>query len=252
MAGHSKWNNIRIKKGRVDAKRGKPFTKLSREILVAGKHGADPEANFRLKIAIQKAKKENLPAANIDRLLKKLAGGEGADDLEEVTYEGYGPGGVAIIVEAATDNRNRTAAEVRLAFNKNDGSLGETGCVAWSFDQRGKLLVSRKQTTEEDLFLAATEAGALDIGEEEETDFFFVLTERNDLHEVRTGLEEAGLEVEDAQFVMIPQNTVGPTAEETISCLRLTEALEDCDDVQQVFSNIELTDEMMSEIEDKI
>lgn len=252
MAGHSKWNNIRIKKGRMDAKRGKLFTKLSREILVAGKHGADPEANFRLKIAIQKAKKENLPAANIDRLLKKLAGGDGADDLEEVTYEGYGPGGVAIIVEAATDNRNRTAAEVRLAFNKNDGSLGETGCVAWSFDQRGKLLVSRKQTTEEDLFLAATEAGALDIGEEEETEFFFILTERNDLHEVRTGLEEAGLEVEDAQFVMIPQNTVGPTAEETISCLRLTEALEDCDDVQQVFSNIELTDEMMSEIEDKI
>lgn len=252
MAGHSKWNNIRIKKGRMDAKRGKLFTKLSREILVAGKQGADPESNFRLKIAIAKAKKENLPSTNIDRLLKKLAGGDGADELEEVTYEGYGPGGVAIIVEAATDNRNRTAAEVRLAFNKNEGSVGESGCVAWSFDQRGKLLVPRENLSEEDLFLAASEAGAMDIGREEETEFFYVLTERNDLHEVRSKLEEQGLSIEDAQFVMIPQTSVEPSAEETIHCLRLTEALEDCDDVQQVFSNIEISDATMTQIEDRI
>jgi YebC/PmpR family DNA-binding regulatory protein len=252
MAGHSKWNNIRIKKGRMDAKRGKLFTRLSREILVAGQNGADPDSNFRLKIAIQRAKKENLPSNNIDRLLKKLAGGDGADALEEVTYEGYGPGGVAIIVEAATDNRNRTAAEVRLAFNKNEGSIGETGCVSWSFDQRGKLLVPRAAISEDDLFMAASEAGALDIGEEEETDFFFVLTERNDLHQVRTSLEESGLEIDDSQFVMIPQNTIEPTADEAVYCLRLTDVLEDCDDVQQVFSNIELTDQLMAEIEDKI
>jgi YebC/PmpR family DNA-binding regulatory protein len=252
MAGHSKWNNIRIKKGRMDAKRGKLFTKLSREILVAGQNGADPESNFRLKSAIQRAKKENLPSNNIDRLLKKLAGDDGDDRLEEVTYEGYGPGGVAIIVEAATDNRNRTAAEVRLAFNKNEGSLGESGCVAWSFDQRGKLLVPRSNIGEDDLFLAASQAGALDIGEEEETDFLFVLTERNDLHDVRTKLEESGLEIEDSQFVMIPQNTIEPSVDEAIHCLRLTDALEDCDDVQQVFSNIELTDQMMAEIEDRI
>lgn len=236
----------------MDAKRGKHFTKLSREILVAGQDGADPESNFRLKIAIARAKKENLPAANIDRLLKKLAGSDGSDALDELTYEGYGPGGVAILVEAATDNRNRTAAEVRLAFNKNDGNLGETGCVSWSFEQRGKLLVPRKSTTEDELFLAATEAGALDIGEEEETEFFFVLTERADLHKVRSGLEEADIEVDDAEFVQIPQNTIEVSEEETISCLKLTEALEDCDDVQQVFSNIELSDEMMSQIEDKI
>ena len=252
MAGHSKWNNIRIKKGRMDAKRGKRFTKLSREILVAGKGGADPESNFRLKIAIARAKKENLPSANIDRLLKKLAGGEGADDLEELTYEGYGPGGGAILVEATTDNRNRTAAEVRLAFNKNGGGLGETGCVSWSFDQRGKLLIPRSGLGEDELFIAATEAGALDFGEEEETEYYFVLTERNDLHAVRQGLEEAGLPVEDAMFVQIPQNTIEVSAEDSINCLKLTEALEDCDDVQQVFSNIELSDELMAEIEDKI
>ena len=206
----------------------------------------------KLGFWIQKAKKENLPSNNIDRLLKKLAGGEGADELEEVTYEGYGPGGVAIIVEAATDNRNRTAAEVRLCFNKNEGSLGETGCVAWSFDQRGKLLVPAEGIDEEELFLAASEAGALDIGEEEETDFLFVLTERNDLHEVRTKLEESGLEIEDSQFVMIPQTNIEPSARDAIHCLRLTDALEDCDDVQQVFSNIELTDQLMAEIEDQI
>lgn len=252
MAGHSKWNNIRIKKGRTDAKRGKLFTKLSREILVAGKDGADPDSNFRLKMAIVKAKKENLPAVNIERLLNKLSGGDGADSLEEVTYEGYGSGGVAILVEAATDNRNRTASEVRLAFNKNSGSLGESGCVSWSFDQRGKLFVPRTETDEEALFLAATEAGALDIGIEEGTAFYYVLTERGDLHLVRQGLASAKIPVEDAQFVQIPQNTITPVKQDTIDCLKLTEALEDCDDVQQVYSNIELTDEMMAEVEDEL
>jgi len=251
VAGHSKWNNIRIKKGRVDAKRGKLFTRLSREILVAGQGGADPESNYRLKDAIARAKKENLPSANIDRLLKKLAGDDGADSIEEVTYEGYGPGGVAILVEAATDNRNRTAAEVRLAFNKNGGGLGETGCVSWSFDQRGKLLVPRSAVSEEDLFLAATEAGAIDVGEEEETDFYFVLTERGDLHKVRVGLNDQDIEVEDAVFVQIPQNTLAVSVEDTLQCLKLTDALDDCDDVQQVFSNIELSDEVWAQIEDQ-
>ncbi len=249
MAGHSKWNNIRIKKGRVDAKRGKLFTKLSREILVAGKSGADPESNFRLKIAIARAKKENLPSANIERLLKKLAGGDSDDSFEEVTYEGYGPGGVAVLVEAATDNRNRTAAEVRLAFNKNGGSVGESGCVAWSFDQRGKLLVARRAVSEEDLFLAATESGALDVGGEEGTEFFYVLTERGDLHRVRHGLYGAGIEVEDAMFVQIPQTTTAVTNEEALSCMKMLDALEDCDDVQQVFSNLEISDGQLAEIE---
>lgn len=252
MAGHSKWNNIRIKKGRTDAKRGKLFTKLSRDILVAGKSGADPDTNYALKDAIARAKKDNLPSVNIDRLLKKLAGDDGADSLEEITYEGYGPGGVAILVEAATDNRNRTAADVRLAFNKNEGSIGESGCVSWSFDQRGKLLIPRAGISEEELFLAATEAGALDVGEEEETEYFFVLTERGELHNVRQTLKRANIVVEDALFVQIPQTTVVPNVADTINCLRLTEALDDCEDVLQVFSNIELSDAMMAEIEDQI
>lgn len=251
MAGHSKWNNIRIKKGRMDAKKGKAFTKLSRDILVAGKDGADPESNFRLKIAIQKAKKENLPAVNIERLLKKLAG-DGADDVEETTYEGYGTGGVAIMVEAATDNRNRTAAEVRLAFNKNHGSIGEIGCVAWLFDRRGKLSIPRKAVSEEDLFLAATEAGALDVGEDDEEEYFGVLTEPTELHQVRLGLEAAGIKAEDVQFVLIPRTRVETPAEDAIACLRLINVLEDLDDVVRVTSNIELSDALLKEIEDRV
>lgn len=251
MAGHSKWNNIRIKKGRVDAKRGKLFTKLSRDILVAGKDGPDPESNFRLKIAITKAKKENLPATNIERLLKKLAGG-GANDVEETTYEGYGSGGVAIMVEAATDNRNRTAAEVRLAFNKNHGSIGEAGCVAWQFDRRGKLSVARTTVSEEELFLAATEAGALDVGEDEEEAYFAVLTEPTELHQVRLGLESEGIKAEDVEFVLVPRTKVETSPEDAIACLRLIEALEDQDDVSRVTSNIELSDALLKEIEDKI
>ncbi len=252
MAGHSKWNNIRIKKGRMDAKRGKLFTKLSKEILVAGKDGADPESNFRLKVAIQRAKKENLPAANIERLLKKLGGGGGADDLEEVSYEGYGSGGVAILVEATTDNRNRTAAEVRLVFNKNNGSVGEAGCVGWLFDRRGQLMISRSVCGEEELLLAGMEAGALDLSTDEGDEHYALFTEQTDLHQVRMALEAEGISVEDAHFTMIPKNRVAVSAEDAVSCLRLAEALEDQDDVQNVFTNIELTDELMAEIEDQL
>lgn len=252
MAGHSKWNNIRIKKGRVDAKRGKLFTKLARDILVAGKEGADPDSNFRLKIAISKAKKENLPAVNIDRLLKKLAGGDGQDDMEELTYEGYGQGGIAILVEATTDNRNRTAAEVRLAFNKNDGSIGEGGCVAWLFDRRGQLMIPRDKVTEDDLFDAATTAGALDLQTEESEENFAVLTEPTDLHAVRLKLEEVNISAVDAGFVLIPRTRVEPTPDDAIACLRLIEALEDQDDVDRVTTNIELTDALLEEIEDKV
>ncbi len=252
MAGHSKWNNIRIKKGRMDAKKGQAFTKLARDILVAGKDGPDPESNFRLKIAIAKAKKENLPAVNIERLLKKLAG-EGADEVEETTYEGYGTGGVAIMVEAATDNRNRTAAEVRLAFNKNQGSIGEIGCVAWLFDRRGKLSVTRADASEEDLFLAATEAGALDVvPDDEDETLFAVLTEPTELHQVRMGLEGAGIKAVDVQFVLIPRTRVETSLEDALACLKLIEALEDQDDVQRVTSNIDLTDALLQQIEERL
>lgn len=252
MAGHSKWNNIRIKKGRVDAKRGQRFTKLSRDILVAGKDGADPDSNFRLKIAIAKAKKENLPAVNIERLLKKLAGG-GADEVEETTYEGYGLEGIAIMVEAATDNRNRTAAEVRLAFNKNNGSIGEAGCVAWLFDRRGKLTIPSARLLEDDLLLAATEAGALDVGlDEEDEDSYAVLTEPGDLHKVRVELDRQKIAASDLGFVLVPRTRIEPSPAGAIACLRLIDALEDLDDVVRVTSNILLTDTLLSEIEDKV
>lgn len=252
MAGHSKWNNIRIKKGRMDAKRGKRFTKLAKEILVAGKDGADPDANFRLKVAIVRAKKENMPAVNIERLLKKLAGGGGADDVEELTYEGYGAGGIALLVEAATDNRNRTAAEVRLAFNKNNGSIGEGGCVAWLFERRGQLHIPTDKVSEDDLFMAATEAGALDVLSGDDPEHFHVLTEPTELHQVRMGLKEAEIPVNDAEFVMLAKTKVDPSAADAVACLRLIEALEDVDDVQRVFSNMDLSDELLAEIEDKI
>lgn len=246
MAGHSKWNNIRIKKGKMDAQRGKLFTKLSKEILVAGKDGPDPESNFRLKVAIARAKEFNMPNVNIDRLLEKLSGG-GSDDLEEVTYEGYGPNGVAIMVEAATDNRNRTAAEVRLIFNKNGGNVGEGGCVAWMFDRRGQITLPADGVKEEELLMAAMEAGALDM--ESDEDYFVVYTEATELHQVLSALEEAGFKPEEAQLTMLPKNTVEVDADTAPTVLKLTEALEDHEDVQNVYANFDIPDEVLKELE---
>ena len=248
MAGHSKWNNIRIKKGRMDAKRGKLFTKLSREILVAGKHGADPEANFRLKIAIQKAKKENLPAANIDRLLKKLAGGDGADDLEEVTYEGYGPGGVAIIVEAATDNRNRTAANVRSIFSKAGGNLGAEGSVAYLFTKQGKIWFDAGEALDfDEVMMGALEAGAEDAEEDDGT--LEVTCGAYDLPVVQEGLESSGFPASRSEVVQVPANTVQVDVETAKKVMSLIDKLEDDDDVQRVSSNLELTAEVAEALE---
>ncbi len=245
MAGHSKWNNIRIKKGRMDAKRGKLFTKLAKEILMAGRDGADPDANFRLRVAISRAKDQNMPNNNIERLLDKLRGGT-AEALEEITYEGYGPNGVAMLVETATDNRNRTAADVRLIFNKNEGSIGEAGCVAWVFDKRGQISVTDDGQDEEELLLAAMEAGALDL--EHDADTFSIFTEPTDLHAVRTALEEHGLKVTSAEFTMLPKNTVELGRDDAKSVLKLFEALEDHDDVQNVYANFDIPDHILEEL----
>ena len=258
MAGHSKWKNIRIKKGRVDEKRGKVFTKLSKEILVAARAGgADPDANFRLKDAILRARAESMPRENIDRLLEKARGGGEGSDVEELTYEGYGPAGVAILVEAATDNRNRTASEVRLFFSKGGGAMGETGSVAWQFERRGVITVPATTPTgkkgapepidEEVLLMAALDAGALDM--ESLDDSFAIYTEPTDLAQVRDGLTEAGFKLESVTFTMLAKNTVTIGAEEAPGVLRLMEQLEDHDDIQNVYANFDIPAEVMEALE---
>ena len=256
MAGHSKWKNIRIKKGRVDEKRGKAFTKLSKEILVAARAGgADPEANYRLKDAIARAKAESMPKDNIDRLLEKARGGGEGSEVEELTYEGYGPAGVAILVEAATDNRNRTASEMRLFFSKGGGALGESGSVAWQFERRGLISIPTTAPTgkkgapepidEEALLMAALEAGALDM--ETQDDIFAIYTEPTDLHQVREGL--ADFIITSAGFTMLPKNTVTIGAEEAPAVLKLMGQLEDHDDVQNVYANFDIPAEVMETLE---
>ncbi|MGE0488316.1 MAG: YebC/PmpR family DNA-binding transcriptional regulator [Vulcanimicrobiota bacterium] len=246
MAGHSKWNNIRIRKGKVDEKRGKLFTKLAREILMAGKDGPDPESNFRLSVAIARAKESNMPKHNIERLLEKLAGA-GGGDFEEITYEGYGPGGVAIMVEAATDNRNRTAAEVRHLFSKNGGNLGEGGCVAWIFEKRGQITVALEKSQEESLLMAALEAGALDM-EPADEGLYTIFTEPTELHQVKTALEDGGVKIRSSEFTMLPKNTVEVDDENAPAVLKLTEALDDHDDVQNVYANFDISDEVLEKL----
>lgn len=240
MSGHSKWANIKRRKAAVDAKKGKVFTRLAREIIVAAREGGgDPEANFRLKAAIQRAKEANLPNENILRAIQKgTGGGEGAR-YEEVTYEGYGPGGVAMLVLTMTDNRNRTAADIRHLFSKHGGNLGEAGCVSWLFEPRGLIIIDRERTdiSEDELMLAALEAGADDVQTEE--DSFEVLTKPEDFNTVRAALETLNLPIAEAELTRIPQTTVPLSGEQAEKVNRLVEILEDYDDVQEVYTNLE-------------
>lgn len=248
MAGHSKWKNIRIRKGKVDAQKGKVFTKVSREIYMAARRGGpEPESNFLLKVAIQRAREVNMPAVNIERVIEKAAGGAEGENFEEITYEGYGPAGVAILVEATTDNRNRTAAEVRSTFSKGGGNLGESGCVAWLFERRGVLQVPAAGVDEEALLMAALEAGALDLRPADET--LEILTEPADLHAVKDAVEAAGFRVEGAEFAQIPKTSVELGREDAPGVLRLLEALEDLDDVQNVHANFDLPAEVLEELQ---
>ncbi|GMU54712.1 MAG: putative transcriptional regulatory protein [Candidatus Xenobia bacterium] len=246
MAGHSKWHNIRIRKGKQDAVKGKAFTKVSREILMAARSGSsDPEANFRLKMAIAKAREVNMPMSNVERIIEKATGG-GDSSMEELIYEGYGPAGVALIVEVTTDNRNRTAADMRVIFSKNGGNLGETGCVGWMFDKRGVITVHRGKLEEEQVLEIAMEGGALDMVAEDER--FEILTEPTDLHQVKEALEKAGLKVESAGFSMVPRNGVEVSREDAPAVLKLVDLLEDQDDVQQVYANFLIPDEVLEEL----
>ncbi len=248
MAGHSKWANIKHKKGAADARRGKVFTRLIKEITVAARTGGgDPDGNPRLRTAIVAAKAENMPKDNITRAIKKGTGEIEGEVYEEILYEGYGPGGVAVLVECMTDNRNRTVADVRHAFSKNNGNLGESGCVAWMFEKKGLVLVDKETISEDELMDKALEAGAEDVIEEDSV--FQVLTEPEDFDAVREGLENAGVSFLEASVSMVPQNTVAVTEEKVgKNLLRLLEMLEDHDDVQNVHSNFDIDDALMEQL----
>ncbi len=248
MSGHSKWSTIKRKKGANDAKRGKIFTRLIKEITVAARTGGgDPEGNPRLRSAIASAKSENMPKDNIERAIKKGTGEIAGEVYDEIMYEGYGPGGVAVLVECLTDNRNRTVADVRHFFSKSNGNLGESGCVSWMFDKKGLLLVDKAGVSEEELMDKALEAGAEDIIEEESE--FQIHTAPEDFDEVRSTLEEDGVAFIEASLSMIPQNTV-EVVDEKIgrSLLKLIESLEDHDDVQNVFANFDIDDQLMEQL----
>jgi len=249
VSGHSKWSSIKHKKGAADAKRGKLFSKLARSIIVAAKEGGgDPAANLALQNAIEKARSYSMPKDNIERAIAKGAG-EGGDSaaFESIMYEGYGPEGVAVIVEALTDNKNRTASEVRHAFTKFGGSLGTTGAVAWQFERRGVVVVPAAGVDEDELLLAAADAGAEDV--EADGDVFQVTSATENLSAVRAAIESAGFTVESAELSMVPKTTVVVEDESAAkSVMRLIEALEDDDDVQEVYANFDIPDKVLEAV----
>jgi YebC/PmpR family DNA-binding regulatory protein len=248
MSGHSKWAQIKRQKGANDAKRGQLFTKLAREITVAARDGGgDPDANFRLRLAIQRARQFNMPQENIQRAIARATGaGEEQARYEEVIYEGYGPGGVAIYIEALTDNRNRTVAEIRNVFTRHGGSLGETGSVAWLFEPRGFIAVSLNGRNPDDVTLAAIDAGAVDVNQEGST--LEIYTNLEDLERVRHALEQAGIPVESAERVMMPKSTVTLDEQRAQQVIRLVERLEDLDEVQNVSTNLDLSQELVAQL----
>lgn len=248
MAGHSKWANIRHKKAAQDARRGKIFTKLIREIMVAARlGGGNPEANPRLRAAIAAAKAENMPKENIERAIKKGTGELEGESYEEITCEGYAPGGVAVLVEAMTDNRNRTISEIRHIFTRNGGNLGEAGCVAWMFHKKGLIVFDKKKYTEEELMEIALEAGAEDV--KDQGDQYEVITDPADFLQVKQVFDEKGMTYDMAEITMIPQMTVKvEDPKQAQQVLRLMELLEDHDDVQKAYANFDIPDELLQSI----
>ncbi|MDR0839872.1 MAG: YebC/PmpR family DNA-binding transcriptional regulator [Christensenellaceae bacterium] len=245
MSGHSKWANIQAKKSKTDATRGKVFTKIGRELAIAVKEGGgDPANNAKLRDVIAKAKANNMPNDNISRSIKKATGESGSVNYEEITYEGYGPGGIAVIVEVVTDNRNRTAADIRHIFDKSGGSMGASGCVAWMFDKKGVLVIERSASIDEDaLMLEALDAGAEDFRAMD--DAFEIYTDPSAFSTVREALEAAGHAFLSAEVSMLPQNTVDATADTDLvdKLERMLDRFDDNDDVQEVYHNAALPDE---------
>jgi len=249
MSGHSKWSTIKRKKAANDAARGKVFTKLNREIVTAARAGGgDPDSNIRLRAAIDAARAANMPSANIDKAVKRGTGEIEGVSYEEASFEGYGPGGVALFIDVLTDNRNRTVAEIRHVLTKHGGSLGEGGCVAWMFDLKGVIAIPRNGRSEDDMLEIVLEAGAEDLATEDE--IFQVTTAPASLAAVRTELQGKGVSIESAELVRVPQNTVKLEGKDAETMLRVMESLEDLDDVQRVSSNFDIPEELMRSLED--
>ncbi len=251
MSGHSKWANIKHRKARSDEKRGKEFTKVAREITIAVRTGggSDPNSNPKLKLAIQKARAINMPNDNINRAIKKGSGEAGSDEFEEIIYEGYAPGGVAVMLQIATDNRNRTASEIRHIFSKNNGNLGESGCVSWMFKRAGLLSVNKENSgiDEEELMLKAIELGADDV--RDEGDVYEIITPPDIFMEIKEAMEQENIQFEFADIVMLSENNVEIIDEATAGkALKLIELLEEHDDVQNVYTNMSIPDEIMAKI----
>ena len=248
MSGHSKWSTIKRQKGANDAKRGALFTKVAREISVAARQGGgDPDANYRLRLAIEKARSVNMPADNIKRTIDKATGGGEGEQFEEIVYEGYGPGGVAVLVEAQTDNRNRTAGEVRSIFAKSGGQLAGSGAVAWQFEPRGLITVARDGIDVDEVALAAIDAGATDV-DTDAPDAIEIFTDPGHLEAVRRGLEAAKVRIDTAESTMVAKQTVELDSSRARQALRLVELLEELDDVSRVTANFDIPEDVFAEV----
>jgi YebC/PmpR family DNA-binding regulatory protein len=248
MSGHSKWHSIRHKKAKVDAARGKIFTRLIKELTVAARiGGGDPDMNPRLRTAIQAAKSANMPAKNIDNAIKKGTGELPGVIYEEVVYEGYGLGGVALYISTLTDNKNRTVAEIRHLLTKYGGNLGESGCVAWMFEKRGLIKIQKEKYDEEELFLLAIDAGAEDM-ESEDNEFYEIYTDYEQLEIVCSELDKSSVMISSSERTLIPQNTIKLDGKQAEQMLKLMEVLDDHDDVQDVYANFDIDEEVMAKI----
>lgn len=244
MSGHSKWSSIKRAKGATDAKRGALFTKLGREIAVSARDGADPMSNSRLRLAISRARDANMPMDTIERAIKRGAGAGEGSNYQEISYEGYGPAGAAVLVDALTDNRNRAAAEVRAVFNRNGGNLGESGSVRWLFDSKGVIVADPGTIDADELALLAIDAGADDVQQVDEV--LEIYTETQQLEAVRQALEAAGIQIVSSESSMIPQTNVELVGKDAEQMMRLLDRLEELDDVQRVYSNSVIPDEIAS------
>jgi len=247
MAGHSKWAQIKHKKAAVDAKKGKIFSKLSKEITVAAKlGGGDPEKNPRLRTAIEKAREANMPSENIKKAIMKGTGELPGVTYEEAIYEGYGPGGVALMIEVLTDNKNRTVSEIRHIMSKHGGSMGEAGCVSWMFEKKGYILVEKTKISEDELMAIALDAGAEDMKNDPQEDNYEIITAPEDLNKVKSAIESRGVQITLAEITMLPKSYVQLDEKDSDQMLRLYEALEDHDDVQNVYANFNIPDEILT------
>ena len=248
MGGHSHWSQVKRQKGAADAKRGQLFTKLGRELTVAARQGGgDTEANFRLRLAVQRAREANMPNETMERAIKRGAGGTDTAELMEATYEGYGPGGVAVLIDVVTDNRNRSVSDIRATMGRAGGSLSEAGSVAWLFDNKGLIAVNAADGDSEDLALTAIDAGAEDVDVQDSR--LEVYTRAEDLEKVRQALQEQGINIESSELTKVPKTTINLGDKEALQALRLLDKLEELDDVQRVHSNAEFPDEVLESYE---